>query len=131
MKFRSIALPLLALLPVTVTAARPASPDLPHLRLVSSAPAADSVVAPPTELRLTFSEAAQSGATSVHLVDGASRPITLGELKPSADGTVFRAAVEAPLTAGPYTASWRTMATDGHVVKGEINFRVRAADPTE
>ena len=103
-----------------------ASSHTRHLRLVSSAPAADSVVAPPAEVRLTFSEAPQEGATRVRLLDQAENLVEVGAVVASDDGTVFHAPVSATLADGHYSVVWRTMAADGHVVDGELAFEVKA-----
>ena len=51
----------------------------------------------------------------------------VGELKPNADdASIFAAPVERTLPDGDYTVSWRTMAADGHVVRGDFGFTVRA-----
>lgn len=99
-------------------AAGPASSDERHLRLVSSAPEADSTVAPPSQIRLTFSEAPQEGSTSLRLLDHTEGLIDTGAIEASGEGMVFHAPVEATLADGSYTIAWRTMASDGHVVRG-------------
>lgn len=82
--------------PPTVCSAAPSNAAR-HLRLVSSAPAADSVVAPPAEVRLTFSEAPQEGATRVRLLDQAENLVEVG-----------------------------AVVADGHVVDGELAFEAKA-----
>lgn len=118
-----------AVLTIALVAAlttRPAvSEDVPHLRLVSSAPAADSTVASPSEVRLTFSEAPQEGATRLRLLDAAEELVEVGALTAGDEGTVFRAPVAATLADGAYSIAWRTMAADGHVVSGDVAFRVK------
>ncbi len=107
-------------------AAGPASSDDLHLRLVSSAPEADSTVAPPSEIRLTFSQVPQEGSTSVRLLDHAESLIETGKITHSGDGEIFHAPVGTTLADGSYTVAWRTMADDGHVIRGEIPFVVKS-----
>lgn len=97
-----------------------------HLRLERSEPAADSVVTPPSEIRLFFSQSTQEGATSIRLLDSAGEPVPTGRPQASDDHTVHYVAVEHELESGRYTVAWRTMAQDGHVVRGDFDFTVRA-----
>ncbi|MDT8340484.1 MAG: copper resistance protein CopC [Longimicrobiales bacterium] len=98
-----------------------------HLRLDRSAPEADATLPSPSEIRLWFSQAPQASATSLRLIrDG--RPVAgVGELKADEkDGSIFAAPVTGTLPDGRYTVAWRTMAADGHVVRGEFSFTVQA-----
>jgi len=102
-----------------------ATPDhAEHLRLERSAPAEDSTVAPPAEIRLWFSQATQEDATSIRLVDAAGELVELGEVTPAEGRTVHYAPVPQELAAGHYTVAWRTMAADGHVIRGDFGFAV-------
>lgn len=98
-----------------------------HLQLDRSHPAADTTVASPSEIRLWFSQVPQAEATSLRLIRDGSPVSTVGELKPdAADASIFAAPVQGTLADGSYTVSWRTMAADGHVVRGDFAFTVRA-----
>jgi methionine-rich copper-binding protein CopC len=98
-----------------------------HLQLDRSAPAADTTVASPSEIRLWFSQVPQASATSLRLIRNGAPVDGVGELQPDAgDASVFAAPVERALQEGAYTVSWRTMAADGHVVRGDFSFTVRA-----
>lgn len=94
-----------------------------HLHLTSSTPAADAMVHEVKAIELTFSETPQEGSVSMRLVDaagesvGTPRPEAVGE-----GGEAFSIVLADPLTAGPYTISWRAMGGDGHVVKGDFAF---------
>ena len=119
---RSALLVLLALLaPVGVTHA--------HERLVSSSPSAgDTLAAPPTELRLTFSSRVQLAFSGLELLSGDGRLVPLGPLRSPADSaTVLVAAVREPLAPGRYTVAWRTGGADGHPVRGRFEFVVDGA----
>ena len=117
-------LSVLALLPLLAAA----GPAPRHLALSKSAPAADAVVEAPDAIRLWFTQVPQEGATSVRLLDGAGEPVALGEpVADASDGRAFTAPVPGALAPGTYTVAWRTMAADGHVIRGDFAFTVRAA----
>lgn len=100
-----------------------------HLRLVKSEPAdSATVTAPPTELRLWFSEDPALNVTRVVLTRGRDTLPT---------GALSRVAAKAPivtkipnaLTPGNYVVGWRTMGRDGHVITGTFGFKVAPASP--
>jgi methionine-rich copper-binding protein CopC len=98
-----------------------------HLRLLKSEPAADTVVAaPPGEIHLWFSEEPAVRVTTVQVtVAGQTRRLE----KVTADAEDGKHIIAAVDTAGPpgaWTVAWRTMSRDGHVVSGEVAFRVEA-----
>jgi methionine-rich copper-binding protein CopC len=99
---------------------------VPHLRLVSTAPAADTVVAEsPAEIRLFFSEAPQMRGTTVRLADAAEALVASSEV--AADGEDPRQLFirpSEPLGSGLYTVHWRVIAQDGHTQRGTFEFRV-------
>jgi methionine-rich copper-binding protein CopC len=100
-----------------------------HLALQSSLPAADAVVQSPTLIQLDFTEAPQSGTTSIRLVDAGGNLLVTGEVTQSAqDPTVFTTSVDRSLNAGVYSVAWRAMANDGHVLTEDFAFTVRAAE---
>ncbi|MEJ2539494.1 MAG: copper resistance protein CopC [Gemmatimonadota bacterium] len=111
---------------VAAIASRPGSAVEPfHLRLERSAPAEDSVVEPPTEIRLWFSQSTQENATTIRLIGEDGEPLSTGDLVTTDDRTVHHVPLSGPLAEGRYTVSWRTMAQDGHVVRGEFEFTVQ------
>ena len=126
------ALGLLAFVSVA-SAASPAPPAagadiaLRHLTLSRSTPAANSSVAPPTEIRLVFSQQPQRGSTSVTLTGAGGSTVEGGAatVDPENDRS-FSSAISTPLAAGNYTVAWRTMASDGHVIRGDFRFVVTA-----
>ena len=96
-----------------------------HFTLSKSEPAADATVSPPEELRLWFTEAPQDNSTSIRLMAG-DAPVETGPATPdSDDDKVYSVAVGHPLGAGGYSIAWRSMAADGHVVRGAIPFSVQ------
>ena len=131
MKIRSIAVAGVALLAVSMGLSSVPDGDAAdalHLRLERSAPAADSVVSDLLEIRLWFSQSTQEDATSIRLLDAAGEPVPTGETQASDDQTVHHATLEEGLEAGRYTVAWRTMAQDGHVIRGDFEFMVSAGD---
>lgn len=101
-----------------------------HLRLVKAVPSQDTTVAKsPEAVQLWFSEEPQIRLTTVHVRGTDGRSLELE--KPSAtsgDGTHLTAVVPQTLSPGNYTVSWRTMAKDGHVVRGEYGFRIEVVE---
>ena len=98
-----------------------------HLQLDRSQPAADTTLASPSEVRLWFSQVPQASATSLRLVRDGEPVAALGDIAQDPDdGKVFAAPIRGTLPPGPYMVSWRTMAADGHVVRGEFTFTVQA-----
>ena len=99
-----------------------------HLRLVKSAPMADSVLTrSPTAIKLWFSEKVELGVTRVRLEGTDARRVTLSPLASEDDKgvPVVVAGVPTALADGAYTVQWSTASKDGHVVKGTIAFTVR------
>jgi methionine-rich copper-binding protein CopC len=98
-----------------------------HLRLERSAPADSSVVEPPAAVSLWFSQVTALNVTRVLVRSAAGDTIpTLGLTREAAAKSPVVAAFRAPLAAGAYTVDWRTMAADGHVVRGTFGFTVKA-----
>ena len=118
---------------------RPVTTDVPgmppaslvwHLRLDRSSPADSSVVQAPKAVQLWFSQPTELGVTRVLVRSAAGDTIPTGPLRRAA---APRSPIEAPFTGtlapGAYTVDWRTMAGDGHVVRGTFMFTVRAPAP--
>jgi methionine-rich copper-binding protein CopC len=100
-----------------------------HLRLVRAEPAPDTTIATaPAALRLHFSERPEIRGTSLRLSDADAAEIGLGRpvLDPS-DDKVLNVAVTGAMRPGAYTVAWRTMSSDGHVVRGEFRFALAPA----
>ena len=116
----------------TVVASSAAVPETPpdearlHFDLERSVPAADSTVAPPSEVRLWFTQAPQDGSVSIRLVDAASELVPSADPRQdSEDPTSFHLGFEDPLGPGTYTVRWRGMGSDGHVVRDTFRFTVQ------
>ncbi len=99
-----------------------------HSQLVSSSPGSGEVVgAPPTEIRLVFSEPIDPRYTSLDLLDGTGKAVLVGAGGPDpADARVLVAAVPAATglpTDTIYTVNWRALsAADGHTTQGFLTF---------
>jgi len=90
-----------------------------HAQLQRATPADGSVLSrAPTELVLSFSEAAQLTALSIEKEGGAKQK--LGSLPQKPQTTISVALPQ--LAAGRYVVSWRAVGADGHVVPGQIHF---------
>jgi copper resistance protein C len=99
-------------------------PDPLHLTLQRSAPEAGSTLTSPREIRLWFSQRPQRGSTSLSLT-GPGGSVPLGPIQEDPeDDRSFAAAIPSPPGPGSYRVSWRTMAQDGHVIRGEFTFAV-------
>jgi len=93
---------------------------LAHAHLTGSSPADGAqVTAAPTELVLSFSEAAQLTALAIARAGGAKQKLT------APAGSQARIRVPLPaLAAGDYVVSWRALGADGHLVPGQIHFTI-------
>jgi len=113
--------------PVTATAGADPGAAL-HLALKSSSPAADEVLTEsPASVTLLFTEAPQMSGTSVRVLPKGGEPLDLGDAKAEGgDGATVVLAIPTTLDAGDYVVMWRAMAHDGHTVRGDFGFSVRA-----
>ena len=97
-----------------------------HIELVSSHPAADTVLtSPPTELLLTFSADLDfpRSAVTMRSTDGAS--IQLGDPQTTNDPRQMKLAIMDEMDAGTYTVSWVAAPKDDHGGRGRYGFEVR------
>jgi methionine-rich copper-binding protein CopC len=104
-----------------------ASAALAHSELTASTPADKaSIVAPPHELVLHFSEPVRLTALAVTRAGEARRVL---DALPKERQKDF--AVPSPgLAAGQYTVSWRALSDDAHVMTGEFTFAVGGSAPS-
>jgi len=101
------------------------SPAMAHAQLLQSAPAADSTVAAPKTIKLTFSEklASASSGISLSMVDGM---VVSTKTSLSDDGKTFTARPTSPFMAGKWTLTWHATAVDdGHKTEGSYSFTVK------
>jgi len=98
-----------------------------HAELKTPTPAADSVQTKPvTEVSGIYTESMKKDGSSLELFDATGTSVAKGGLDP-ADDTRMVVDLDAPLVAGVYTVKWTSVATDGHVDRGEWKFTVAAA----
>ena len=102
-----------------------AGPAAAHSLLLESAPAANSTVETPRELRLRFNNRIEKRLSRLRLVDerGAARDLPVAE-----DGAAdWLTAPVAGVAPGRYRVEWQVLSTDGHVVTGRFSFTVGPA----
>lgn len=118
---------LMAALVFALGATGAAAANVFHFALSRSAPAADTTVEAPEEVRLWFTQAPQENSVGIRLIDANGEAVATSD--PAADSEnamVVFVKPDARLGAGRYTVSWRGIGDDGHVVRGEFGFSVAA-----
>ena len=112
---------LLALVAVSLPIAV-AAPAFAHTAVRETSIADNATLsAPPATFTVTFSAA--TGLANVTLTNAAGREVALDYMPPRARAASFTIPLPA-LAPGAYTISWRTMASDGHVMPGAVRFTV-------
>lgn len=110
----AIAVALLLLLPHTAFA---------HAVLVKSTPAQGaSVKTGDLEITLTYNSRIDALHSTLHLVGPDGKAQTLAVDEHAAPNLLVSKA--AGLTAGPYKLEWQVQASDGHISRGVVAFRV-------
>ena len=95
-----------------------------HAVLVRSSPAINATVeGPDVPVTIKFSSRVDGARSTLTLKspDGQARPLTI-EQQSSPDTVTAHAPRLVP---GEYAIQWQVLATDGHVTRGEIPFRVK------
>jgi methionine-rich copper-binding protein CopC len=106
----------------------PAAPAMAHTELSRTVPAARSTTTEPvTAVTLTFTGLIKKPATTV-VVTGPDKTSYSSAGAEVLDKTVTQKVN--PLPVGAITVAWRTVAADGHPIKGSFTFTNRAAPPT-
>lgn len=101
-----------------------AGPAFAHARLVSSNPAANTVVAATRTVSLTFSERSVAAFSSFDVVNAAGEKVAI-RVSGSEDGKTLTGALARPLAVGTYRVDWRIASSDGHRMTGSYTFSVR------
>lgn len=102
-----------------------------HPKLVSASPAANTAVAKPTKLTLTFSENLVGPLSGIELVmtgmPGMANhaPMPIKGFKSEAKGKVLTVTLPRALPAGTYNLKWHAVAGDQHRIEGQYAFTVR------
>jgi methionine-rich copper-binding protein CopC len=102
-----------------------AGPALAHTDLIKSIPAADSTVARPKTIILTFSEKVAPAFTGFELsmVDGMKMAVTTAV---SVDGKIITLTPKGSLMSGAYKLAWHAAAAeDGHRTDGTFSFKIK------
>lgn len=110
-----------------------AVPAFAHPKLVSATPAADAVVAAPTNLKLTFSEklVSQFSGAELAMTDmpgmKMTAPMKMGGVKASVapDGMSLVVTLAKPLPKGVYKLTYHVVSSDTHRVEGGYSFKVK------
>jgi methionine-rich copper-binding protein CopC/putative copper export protein len=107
------------------------APVLGHSQLVTSVPAAGEVVpAPPTEIRLVFSEPLEAAHTGLDLLDANGATLARAIGTPDPQDPYALVAPTDTLSDGLYTVQWQALsAADGHTTSGSYTFGVGAVEP--
>ncbi|MER8549763.1 MULTISPECIES: copper homeostasis periplasmic binding protein CopC [unclassified Mesorhizobium] len=96
---------------------------LAHARLVEATPEINSTIAaPPTEIRLRFSEPIEARFSGIDLSGPDGAKITTEIAVQDKD---MVAPVSRSLAPGVYQVDWHVLSADGHKVKGNFKFEVR------
>lgn len=98
---------------------------LAHAQLESASPPVGGAVAPPREIRLTFSEAVEPAFSKVAL-SGPRGALPLGKRAVAAgNARTLIVEIPKPLAPGAYTVTWRAVSVDTHTTQGEYAFTVK------
>jgi methionine-rich copper-binding protein CopC len=92
-----------------------------HSHLRSSTPAEASIVAPPTQVVLGFSE--ESQLTALTLLPGSGPALKIAPL-PQQPAQQLRVALP-KMTPGSWSLTWRVIGSDGHITHGTVHFTVK------
>jgi len=97
-----------------------------HIELVSSFPAADTVLTKaPSELVLTFNADLDFGRSAATMRSPQGTPVKLGDPQTTDDPRQMVVAVTEDLEAGTYMVSWTAAPKDYHGGRGRFRFEVR------
>jgi len=108
-----------------VALAAPAS-AFAHAALLHTSPSASVTLnKPPTELRMTFSEAVEPRFATVSVTDPNANQETAGRpARSETDPNTLVTPLKPDLPQGWYLVYWRVISADGHPVKGAFTFAV-------
>lgn len=96
-----------------------------HAQLEKATPPVGGTVAPPTEIRLEFSEGVEPRFSGVTLsgTGGASVPLGLAKVE-AGDAKVLIVPIVKSLSPGVYTVHWHAVSVDTHRTQGDFQFTV-------
>lgn len=95
-----------------------------HPRLLAQRPLANTIVAQPREVRLTFNEPLFGRFSSIAVRDQAGRVVMTGRPVLSRNGRQTAVALPAHMAPGRYRVIWRAVSQDTHRISGAYAFAV-------
>ena len=96
-----------------------------HARPKVMVPAADSTVAAPTSISVTFTESIEGKFSSLTVTNEQGKKInTVASSQLANDPKTLTLALP-PLAPGSYLVQWISVAADGHRMEGEYRFTVK------
>ena len=102
-----------------------APPASGHAFLDRAVPAVGSVVrAPPTEIRLRFTQRLEPAFSSIRVFDRDGRQVDRGDARVDATDPVLLRVSLPVLPPGAYRVTWRVLSVDAHVTEGDFTFDV-------
>lgn len=96
-----------------------------HTHLVSSTPAQDASVTPPTTIELQFSERLEPKFSKVKLSKADGTPVAASSSVIGKDRKTILGKPSKPLGAGAYAVNWQVVSADGHKMTGSYKFAVK------
>ncbi|HEY6890825.1 MAG TPA: copper resistance protein CopC, partial [Solirubrobacter sp.] len=99
-----------------------------HAQLMSTTPAANATVkTEPKLVTFSFGESVGGTADSVRVYDSSGARVDLGDARhPHGDSKVYGVSLKPHLPHGTYTATYRVVSADTHVVTGGSSFSIGA-----
>ena len=98
-----------------------------HMAYSKSMPEQDATVTEsPQHLQVWFTQAPEPAVSQLSL-EGPGGEVTLSKTTVGDEKSLV-AAVPSTLEPGSYTVNWRAAGDDGHVVRGDFSFTIRAAN---
>ena len=96
-----------------------------HPQFLSAEPAAGSAIAPPHQIRITFSEPLIPQFCGIELKNQSGKLIATGKSETDpADRKILVVPVKEQLAPGDYKVEWHAVSEDTHRVKGSYSFSV-------
>jgi len=96
-----------------------------HSRPKVMVPAADSTVAAPATISVTFTEPLEAKFSSLNVTDEKGKKINTVASKSAPNDPLTLTLTLPPLQPGGYLVQWVSVAADGHRMEGEYKFTVK------
>jgi methionine-rich copper-binding protein CopC len=107
------------------------SPASAHAELVSSTPAAGSVIQTSESFELRWNEVVQTGEAQIRLLDTSGTATKIAVKVNIVDNmTVAVIRSVKPITEGSWVITWKVVSADGHLISGAIPFTFIKETPT-